>query len=141
MLDRADGTEMFGRIRLEMGEAMNEHLAVFRDEEGMGSALTTIAALKERYSQVSVSDKGKTFNTNLIFTLELGYMLECAETIVLSALDRKESRGAHTRTDMPERDDEDWLKHILLTKGPEEQPTVSYQPVTITSWQPEARVY
>jgi succinate dehydrogenase / fumarate reductase flavoprotein subunit len=141
MLDRNDGGEMFGKVRLEMGETMNEHLAVFRRREGMESALSAIAGLKDRYSRVVVRDKGKTYNTNLILTLELGFMLECAEAITVSALERKESRGAHTRSDMPGRDDEEWLKHIAVTKALDNQPTISHKPVVITQWQPEARVY
>ena len=140
ILDREGSGELFGRVRLELGQAMDAHLAVFRDQAGMESALARIEELRDRYSRVTVADKGKTFNTNLVFTLELGFMLDCAETIVMGGLDRKESRGAHTRTDMPERDDENWLKHILLTIG-DEGPSVSYQDVVITQWQPEARVY
>ena len=140
MLDRDGGSESFGRQRLEMGQTMNEHLAVYRDQQGMEAALAKILELKDRYSRVTVDDKGRTFNTNLVFTLEQGFMLDCAETIVLSGLERKESRGAHTRTDMPERDDENWLKHVLVSQGPE-VPSVHYLPVVITQWAPEVRVY
>ena len=140
LLDGNAGTEMFGKIRQELGQTMNDKLAVFRNREGMEGALSTLADLKDRFSRVLVTDKGRTFNTNLTFTLELGFMLDCAETIVVGALEREESRGAHTRTDMPERDDDKWMKHILLTKGPE-GPEVSNMPVVVTQWQPEARVY
>ena len=85
-------------------------------------------------------DKGKTFNTNLMFTLELGLMLDCSESIALSAIERKESRGAHTRTDMPDRDDENWLKHILV-KSTEDGPQVDHLPVVITDWEPQVRTY
>ena len=139
MLDRDDG-ESFGQVRLEMGQVMNRGLAVFRDQQGMEEAVAGLAALRERYGCLYVADKGKTFNTNLIFTLELGFMLDCAETIAVGALERKESRGAHFRTDMPDRDDEEWLKHILLSPGPEGA-HVDYVPVVITRWQPEARKY
>ena len=140
LLDNDVNGDMFGRLRLELGHTMNEHLAVFRDQAGMETALQRIRELRERYSHVSVPDKGKTFNTNLLFTLELGFMLDCAETIALSALERKESRGAHTRTDMPDRDDENWLKHVLVKRGAE-GPEVEHLPVVITQWQPEARSY
>ena len=140
MLDRDGGSESFGRLRLEMGEAMNEHLAVYRDQQGMETALAKLLELKDRYSRVTVDDKGKTFNTNLVFTLELGFMLDCAETVVMSALERKESRGAHTRTDLPDRDDENWLRHILVSPGAE-VPTVEYLPVVITQWEPQVRTY
>jgi len=140
LLDQDGGNESFGKLRLEMGEAMNNHLAVYRDQKGIEEALSKLLELKERYMSVVVDDKGKTFNTNLVFTLELGFMLDCAETIAVSAMERKESRGAHTRTDMPERDDENWLKHILVTstsKGPK----VDYLPVVITQWKPQIRTY
>ncbi|MBM3944850.1 MAG: FAD-binding protein [SAR202 cluster bacterium] len=140
LLDRKAGGEMFGKIRLEMGQTMNKHLAVFRSQQGMEEARDKIQELKGRYDKVVVQDKGKTFNTNLIFTLELGYMLECAEAIVASALERKESRGAHTRTDMPKRDDANWLKHVVVTRS-EEGPKISYKPVVVTQWQPQERKY
>jgi succinate dehydrogenase / fumarate reductase flavoprotein subunit len=119
---------------------MNKHLAVFREQKGMEQALSTIGELKERYKSVYVPDKGKTFNTNLIFTLELGFMLECAEAICLGALERKESRGAHTRTDMPDRDDENWMKHILVSRS-DEGPKIEYRDVVITQWEPQIRSY
>jgi succinate dehydrogenase / fumarate reductase flavoprotein subunit len=140
LLDRSGPGEMFGGVRLELGQTMNQHLAVFRNQQGMETALAKIRELKQRFDKVIVHDKGKTFNTNLIFTLELEFMLDCAETIAMGALERKESRGAHTRTDMPKRDDENWLKHILITKTPE-GPKVSYQPVVITQWKPQVRSY
>ena len=140
LLDHDSQGPMFGKLRLEMGQALDEHLAVFRDQRGMETAMAKIRELKERYNQVYVPDKGKTFNTNLMFTLELDFMLDCAEAIVLSGLERKESRGAHTRTDMPERDDESWLKHILVKSTPD-GPQVDYLPVVITEWQPEVRSY
>ena len=132
--------EMFGRVRLELGKAMDTYLAVFRDQRGMEMALGNIRSLKERYDAVWVADKGKTFNTNLLFTLELGFMLDCAETIALSALERRESRGAHTRTDIPDRDDGTWLKHILVRRT-ENGPQIDHLPVVITDWEPEVRSY
>jgi succinate dehydrogenase / fumarate reductase flavoprotein subunit len=73
--------------------------------------------------------------------IELGYMLDCAEATVVASLERKESRGAQFRTDYPERNDADWLKHIDLSQNGEDVPQVSYSPVTITKWQPEERKY
>ena len=140
MLERDGSGDSFASIRRELGDTMNRRLAVFRDQFGMEDALSTLNDLKERFSRVTVADKGKTFNTNLVFTLELGFMLDCAETVIMGALERKESRGAHTRTDMPARDDAMWLKHIVLTKGPE-APSVEYQPITITQWEPQVRSY
>ena len=140
LLDHNSNGEMFGKLRLEMGKTMADRLAVFRDQWGMETALEKIRELRERFNRVSVPDKGKTFNTNLVFTLELGFMLDCAETIAVSALERKESRGAHTRTDMPDRDDENWLKHVLVTHTPD-GPQLDDLPVVITEWQPEVRSY
>ena len=140
MLDRDGNGEMFGRVRLDLGQTMNERLAVFRDQSGMEEARESVKGLADRFGRVNVPDKGKTFNTNLLFTLELGFMLDCAEAIVLSALERPESRGAHYRTDMPERDDENWLKHVLVARGPE-GPAIEYQDVVITEWPPQVRAY
>ena len=140
LLDNAKSKDMFGQIRVDMGTTMNDHLAVYRNQAGMESALGTIRQLRERYQSVYVPDKGKTWNTNLVFTLELGFMLDCAEAITLSAIERKESRGAHTREDFPERDDENWLRHILVRQT-EDGPALDYQSVVITQWEPQVRSY
>ena len=132
---------VFGSIRKEMGTLMNQYLAVFRDETGMQTALEKISELKLKYKNILVPDKGRVFNTALIFTLELGFMLDCAETIAISALERKESRGAHARTDMPDRDDKNWLKHVLVYKENDDAYRVDYLPVVITQWKPEERKY
>ena len=136
-----DKNESFGQIRLDMGTAMKEHFGVFRDENGMREGIAKIEAVKKRAESVYVADKTKTFNTNLLFTLELGFMLECAESIAVSAADRTESRGAHTRTDMPERDDENWLKHIMVSKSPDGGHELNYKEVVITDWEPVVRQY
>ncbi len=78
--------------------------------------------------------------TDLIFSLELGFMMDCAGAVTVSALDRKDSRGAQSRTDFPDRDDENWMKHVVVTKG-EVGPDISYLPVSITKWTPEERKY
>ena len=140
LLDNDSDGEMFGKIRRDMGDTMNEHLAVFREQNGMETALAELRGLRERYNGVAVPDKSKTFNTNLLFTLELGFMMDCSEAITLSAIERKESRGAHTRTDAPDRDDENWMRHILV-KHTEDGPQVDYLPVVITDWQPQVRSY
>ncbi len=140
LLSRESNGERVAAIRSEMGTTLDQHFAVFRDEQGMQAALTKIHQLKERYRQVTVQDKGRVFNTDLIFALELGFMLDCAETIVVSGLERKESRGAHNRRDYPQRDDENWLKHVLVTSSPD-GPQLSHLPVVITQWQPQERRY
>ena len=136
-----DKNESFGQIRLDMGTAMKEHFGVFRDEDGMREGIEKIESVKERAKSVYVADKTSTFNTNLLFTLELGFMLECAESIAVSAADRCESRGAHTRTDMPDRDDEKWLKHIMVSKSPDGGHELNYKDVIITDWEPVVRQY
>ncbi len=135
-----DGGEMFGALRHDLGQSMDKNLAVYRHQAGMEEAVEKIREVRERYRSVYVADKGKTFNTNLIFTLELEFMVDSAETIALSGLERTESRGAHTRTDHPDRDDENWLKHVLVKKT-DDGPQIDYLPVVITEWQPEVRSY
>jgi len=141
ILDRDGGGELFGAVRRDLGETMNNHLAVFRNEDGMRAAFENLSDLRARFDKVVVHDKGKVFNTNLIFTLELGFMLDCAEAIILGALERNESRGAHTRTDMPDRDDDNWLKHILISRTEDGETAVDYVPVKITQWEPQIRSY
>ena len=140
LLSNAEGGPMFGALRHEMGKTMTDNLAVYRDQQGMETALSDIREVRERYRSVYVPDKGKTFNTNLLFTIELGFMFDCAESVAVSGLERKESRGAHTRTDMPDRDDENWLKHILV-KNSVDGPALEHLPVVITDWKPEVRSY
>jgi succinate dehydrogenase / fumarate reductase flavoprotein subunit len=138
------GREKNGRrvseIKAELGKVMDKHVAVFRDEAGLNEALETVRRLKEEAKTVWVDDKGTVFNQDILGALELHFMLENAEPIVLGALERKESRGAQFRTDYPERKDDEWLKHIVFTKDGDDQ-QMSYAPVTITKWQPEERRY
>jgi succinate dehydrogenase / fumarate reductase flavoprotein subunit len=127
-------------IRAELGAAMDKHVAVFRDEDGLRQALEIVGRLKEEAKSASIDDKGTVFNQDVLGALELQFMLENAEPIVLGAIERKESRGAQFRTDYPERNDDDWLRHIVISKDGD-QPQSSYAPVTITKWQPEERRY
>ena len=140
MLARATNGDRVAQIRWDLGSTLDQHLGVFRDEGGMTEALNTIQGLKERYASVPVEDKGRIFNTDLVFNLELGFMLDCAETIVVSGLERKESRGAQSRPDYPQRDDENWLKHVVVTHS-EDGPQLSHLPVVITQWTPQERSY
>jgi succinate dehydrogenase / fumarate reductase, flavoprotein subunit len=127
-------------IKNELGETMNKHAAVFRDEAGLQGALETIGRLKEEAENAWIDDRGTVFNQDVLGALELGFMVDCAEATVLGAIERKESRGAQFRTDFPDRNDEEWLKHIDISRG-EDGPQISYSPVTITQWQPEERKY
>ena len=140
IMARKDNGDTPAKIRLDMGSTMNDYVAVFRTTEGMETAREKLRSLSDRYQRVPVQDKGRVFNTNVIFAIELGFMLDCAETIVVSALERKESRGAHFRLEYPERDDENWLKHITVRHTPD-GPRLEYTPVTITQWQPQIRSY
>jgi succinate dehydrogenase / fumarate reductase, flavoprotein subunit len=143
-LDEIVRRERTGRrvseLREELGRCMDEYVAVFRDQEGIQTALDTVRRLKEESKSVAIDDKGTVFNQDLFGAVELGFMLDNAECVCVAALERKESRGAQFRTDYPERDDDEWLKHIDLSLDGD-QPEVSYSEVTITQWQPEERKY
>ena len=128
-------------IKLELGTTMNRYAAVYRDEAGLQSAHEIVRRLKEEAKTAYVDDKGAVFNQDVLGAIELDYMLDCSETIVMAALERKESRGAQFRTDFPERNDAEWLKHIDVSRNGGDVPTISYSEVTITAWQPEARTY
>jgi succinate dehydrogenase / fumarate reductase flavoprotein subunit len=120
---------------------MNQYVAVFRDADGLQKALEIVLRLKEEAGKAPVDDRGTVFNQDVIAAIELGYMLDCAEATVVAAIERKESRGAQFRLDFPERNDEQWLRHIDITVNSGDLPKVSYSPVTITRWQPEERTY
>jgi succinate dehydrogenase / fumarate reductase flavoprotein subunit len=140
ILDRPDSDETVAHVRMDMGQTMNKYVGMFRTEEEMETAVAKMVELKERYQRVGVKDKGRMFNTSLLFHLELGNMLDLAEAIAVAALNRKESRGAQFRRDFPERDDENWLKHTVV-RYTLEGPSLDYSPVTITRWEPKRRVY
>lgn len=141
LLAREGHGERAATLRLEMGTTMNRYVSVFREHEGLEKARQRIQELKARWPAVTIQNKGQVFNTGIIAILELGFMLDCAETIIEGACIRKESRGAHFRTDYLDRDDEEWLKHILLYHQPEESPHSDFLPVKITQWAPQIRVY
>jgi len=138
--DRGTGRRV-AELRNELGETLDRYCAVFRDAVGLNTALEIVTRLKEEYGSVAIDDRGTIFNQDLLGALELGYMLDCAETTLISAIHRTESRGAHFRTDFPERNDDEWLKHIDVTLDGDGKPHISYSPVTITQWQPEERKY
>ena len=138
------GRERSGRrvseIREELGRTLDKYVAVFRDEDGLLEAAQIVQRLKEEAKSIAIDDKGQVFNQDLFGAIELGFMLDNAECVVVAAIERKESRGAQFRTDFPERDDDEWLKHVDLTMDGD-RPGVTYSQVTITRWQPEERKY
>jgi succinate dehydrogenase / fumarate reductase flavoprotein subunit len=130
------------RIRTELAATMMDDAGVFRTGEGLKQMTVKLAELKARYSRVRVQDRGRIFNTDLLEARELGYMLDCAEATVWSALARQESRGGHSREDFPERDDTNWLRHTLAHRTElDTGPRLTYKPVTITKFQPKPRTY
>ena len=135
-----NGTEKAMDIAIEMKKVMNEHVGVFRTDEGMRLALEVLRNLKERYQQVRIGDRGKIFNTELLNTWEIGNLLDLAEVTTLAALARLESRGAHARDDYPQRDDTNWMKHSL-TWVREGEVELRYKPVVKTKFEPKERVY
>jgi succinate dehydrogenase / fumarate reductase flavoprotein subunit len=140
LLERAVGERPW-QIRDELAGTMHENFGVFRREDQMLTQGELVRELRERYERVVVHDKGEVFNTDLTQTLELGFLLELAECMVVSGLARKESRGAHARPyDYPDRDDENFLKHTMVT-WVDGGPKLDWQPVTMTKWQPEERKY
>jgi succinate dehydrogenase / fumarate reductase flavoprotein subunit len=140
LLDRTEGERPW-QIRDELAQTMHENFGVFRREEQMLAEGEIVQALRERYERVVVEDKGEVFNNDLTQALELGFLLELAECMVVSGLARKESRGAHARPyDFPDRDDENYLKHTLVT-WEDGRPSLDWKPVTMTKWQPEERKY
>jgi succinate dehydrogenase/fumarate reductase flavoprotein subunit len=140
LLDRTEGERPW-RIRDELAETMHENFGVFRREDQMLEQGRIVQDLRERYQHVVVEDKGDVFNNDLTQALELGYLLELAECMVVSGLARKESRGAHARPyDYPDRDDENFLRHTIVTLE-DGSPRLDWKPVTMTKWQPAARTY
>jgi fumarate reductase flavoprotein subunit len=140
-LRRTMGTEHLADLRVEMHKTMEEHAGIFRAEASLQQAAETLRKLQDRFRGVALEDRSHTFNTQLIAALELGCMLDVAEAIVSAALERRESRGAHQRTDYPQRDDAKFLAHSLIFRSAEGPPRVELLPVTITRWPPGQRVY
>jgi succinate dehydrogenase / fumarate reductase flavoprotein subunit len=143
LIERAlngSGKEKVALLRKELQNTMQDNASVFRTEETLRDQIRIVKELKARYCHVGVDDKGKQYNTELMETLELGFLLDNAEQLVHGALNRKESRGAHSREDYKERDDDNWLKHTLIYKDGEGV-RIDYKPVTLGKYEPKPRVY
>jgi succinate dehydrogenase / fumarate reductase flavoprotein subunit len=134
------GREKVAKLRQELQETMQDNASVFRTEESLSRQIAILKELKARYCQIGLEDQGKQFNTELIEALELGFLLDNAEQLVHAALNRQESRGAHSREDFPERDDQNWLKHTLIYKDGDGV-RIGYKPVNIGKYEPKPRVY
>jgi len=140
-IERQGGRERISGLRDEMHAAMDEGAGIYRNAEGLESAISTIRELQQRYGDVALDDQSRTFNTDLVALLELANLLDVAEAVLQSALSRTESRGAHQRTDHPDRDDDRLLSHSLAFRTEDGESRIEYDPVTITRWPPGKRVY
>ncbi|MGC8584727.1 MAG: succinate dehydrogenase/fumarate reductase flavoprotein subunit [Thermoplasmata archaeon] len=134
------GTESVASLRKELQNTMQEKVGIFRNEKDLTDALNKVKELQKRFENVYVEDKNMFYNMNLITYLELSNLLEVAEVVILGAIARKESRGAHYRVDYPKRDDVNWMKHTIALKK-DGKVELSYIPVRVTKWQPEERKY
>ena len=129
-------------IRAELQEVMFAKCGVYRTERLLAECRDAVAQLRARAQHLKVDDRGCRYNTDLADAIELGFLLDCAEATVESALARKESRGGHAREDYPERDDANWLKHTFASRDPQSGiMCLRYKPVTITKFEPKPRVY
>ncbi|MGH2681859.1 MAG: FAD-binding protein [Actinomycetota bacterium] len=139
-LAKVGGRERIAAIRRDLHTAMEQGAGVYRTEESLKEAAEVVEGLKERYRDLALDDHSRAFNTELVTALELGNMLDVADAVVRSGLERRESRGSHTRRDYPERDDERYLKHSLAFDSPQ-GPRIEYGEVSITRWPPAERMY
>jgi len=140
LLGRERGKETLAGVRVEMQQLMDRDVGIYRDEAGLADASGKLSKLRERFANVGMADKDRVFNTELTGVLELDFMLDIAASIAHSALNRRESRGAHSRTDFPNRDDANYLKHTLAYRT-DGAPRIDYVPGKVTKWQPVERKY
>ena len=140
-LRKAGGRERISEIREEMQRTMEQSAGIYRSRDSLEQAAAKLSELQERFRDIGLDDRGHAFNTELVAALELGSMVDVAESIIQCALHRTESRGAHQRTDFPTRDDQKFLAHSVVTRTAEGTPAVNYLPVKITRWPPAERVY
>ena len=141
VLMKSSGKETSGAIRAELQESMMENVSVFRQKDSLTTALDKIKQLKTRYQSLSIQDKGTCFNRDLLDAIELGHLLDLAEVITQGALKREESRGAHSREDFPERDDEKFLTHTMVSCDAAKGPQIFTKPVAVTKFEPKERKY
>jgi succinate dehydrogenase / fumarate reductase flavoprotein subunit len=135
------GEERVADIRKDLQNTMDLNAAVYRTEASLKQAEDDLAALKERYSRVSIMDKGKRYNSDLLEAVELGFLLDLAQALVVGARARTESRGGHSREDYPHRDDVNFMRHSMAYRRPDGEIVLDYKPVTVTRYQPMERKY
>lgn len=135
-----NGPENLYDLRKELRATMDKYVGVYRTGEDLSKALEIIKSLKKRFANITIQDKSKAYNTNLVHALELQNLIDLAEVTVTGAVTRTESRGGHARRDFPVRDDEQWLKHTLAWHTPD-GPRLDYKPVMIHKWKPVERKY
>jgi fumarate reductase flavoprotein subunit len=140
-LRKTDGRERIATVRDEMQKTIESGAGIYRQQSSLEQASQKLRELQERFRNVALDDRSRTFNTELISALELGFMLDVAQSIVECALHRTESRGAHQRTDFPARDDKSFLAHSLVRRNADDSLHVEYLPVKITRWPPGERHY
>ena len=139
-LDKKGGDERIAEIREDMQHSMDQGAGVFRTREGLTELTKRLDTFRERFERIKVDDSSRTFNTELMAALELDFMLDCATAVAHTALAREESRGAHSRRDFPDRDDEKYLKHSL-TYHTDGAPRIDYRDVRLGKFEPKARSY
>ncbi|MFE1645701.1 succinate dehydrogenase flavoprotein subunit [Microbacterium sp. P01] len=142
------GTERIAVLRKTLQDEMDRKAQVFRTDESLGEVMTVIQDLRDRFQNIHVDDKGKRYNTDLLEAVELGFLLDLAEVVVVTARNRKESRGGHMRDDYPKRDDENYMQHSMAylsgdahSSHPEDHIHLDWKPVVITRYQPMERKY
>ena len=145
MLRSSNGSERVSTLRREMQETMDLNAQVYRTEATLKQALNDVQELKRRYRNIAIQDKGVRYNTDLMEAIELGFLLDLAELVVISALERKETRGGHAREDYPNRDDVNFMRHTMgyqrMSADGSTEVQLDYKPVTITRYQPMERKY
>jgi fumarate reductase flavoprotein subunit len=140
-LHNTSGRERLADVRQIMHTTMEQSAGIYRSGASLAAGAHQLRELRERCADVVIEDRSNTFNTERVAALELAFMIDIAQAIVDAALSREESRGAHQRTDYPARDDQRFLAHSLMHRGPDGSSRVEYLPVTITRWPPAERVY
>jgi len=137
---KSEGTEKVAVLRKELQDTMDKNAQVYRTATSLQESLDKIAELRKRYQHISIQDQGNRFNTDLLEAVELGFLLDLAEVLAYTALERKESRGGHFREDFPERDDKKFMLHSMAYKNGDKI-KLGWKPVTVTNYQPMERKY